>query len=77
MEQAARQTVFGALRVRLQCIISGNSRLFGRHFHLFLFFPAGQGVFGALRVRLQLARIESDSTVRCKLRQSSGQFGHG
>ncbi len=35
---------FGVLRVRLQCIISGNSRLFGRRFHLFLFFPAGRGL---------------------------------
>ncbi len=66
---------FGALRVRLWCIISGNSRLFGCSFHLFLFFPAGRGIFGALRVRLQLARIESDSTASCKLGQSSGQFG--
>ncbi len=66
---------FGALKVRLRCIIFGNSQLFGCRFHLFLFFPAGRGVFGALRVRLWLARIESDSTVSRKLRQSSGQFG--
>ncbi len=59
---------FGALKVRLRCIIFGNSQLFGRRFRLFLFFPHwGEVFFGALRVRLRLARIESDSTVSCQL----------
>ncbi len=49
---------FGALRVMLRCIISGNSRLFRRHFRLFFVFsPAGARCFWSAKgVRLRLAK---------------------
>ncbi len=46
-ESSESNCFWGAKGQALRCIISGNSRQFGRRFHLFLFFPAGRGVFGA------------------------------